>query len=271
MRVAGALALLLCSFAFGQTAGDPEVARAKAEIERLRELVAAGAAPRVQLQRAEEAMADVEDAAFLRRTLYGPELTEAQADEMVFAATRRYDRRKDAYDRARKLVDAGGASAVSLGTFLEEMDMAGKERGLAETRAGLTREIARMARDEEALMARLAQAPEEAHAIAERYDGDGVFTTATFARVEAAFEQHFGKTLPVSANGETAVHKAMGFDHRGRVDVAIHPDAPEGAWLRQYLTENHIPFFAFRQAVPGKATGAHIHMGPISGHLATGG
>ena len=27
------------------------------------------------------------------------------------------------------------------------------------------------------------------------------------------------------------------------------------------------PYFAFRQAVPGKATGAHIHLGPISGPL----
>jgi hypothetical protein len=28
--------------------------------------------------------------------------------------------------------------------------------------------------------------------------------------------------------------------------------------------QNRIPYFAFRHAVPGKATGAHIHIGPIS-------
>jgi hypothetical protein len=77
--------------------------------------------------------------------------------------------------------------------------------------------------------------------------------------------------MPVTAMGETAVHRAMGFDHRGRVDVGLHPDAPEGAWLRSYLMENRIPFFLFRQAVPGKATGAHIHIGPISSRIATGG
>jgi hypothetical protein len=71
--------------------------------------------------------------------------------------------------------------------------------------------------------------------------------------------------------GETAVHRALGFDHRGRVDVGLHPDTPEGAWLRAYLIENRIPFFLFRQAVPGKATGAHIHIGPISPHLSSGG
>jgi hypothetical protein len=71
--------------------------------------------------------------------------------------------------------------------------------------------------------------------------------------------------------GDTAVHRALGFDHRGRVDLAINPDQPEGVWLREYLTANKIPFFAFRQAVPGKATGAHIHLGPMSTHLKLGG
>jgi hypothetical protein len=98
-----------------------------------------------------------------------------------------------------------------------------------------------------------------------------VLAYATFARVEVAFEEHFGKKLPVSAVGETAVHRAMGFDHRGRVDVALNPDQPEGAWLCQYLAQNYIPFFAFRQAVPGKATGAHIHIGPMSTKLVSGG
>jgi hypothetical protein len=70
--------------------------------------------------------------------------------------------------------------------------------------------------------------------------------------------------------GETAVHRAMGFDHRGRVDVALAPDAPEGEWLRAYLMLKRIPFFTFREAVPGKATGAHIHIGPQSVRLAGG-
>jgi hypothetical protein len=55
------------------------------------------------------------------------------------------------------------------------------------------------------------------------------------------------------------------------VDVALNPDCAEGQWLRTYLTVKRIPFFVFRQAIPGKATGAHIHLGPASTHLATGG
>jgi hypothetical protein len=51
------------------------------------------------------------------------------------------------------------------------------------------------------------------------------------------------------------------------VDVALLPDSPEGEWLRQYLEANEIPYYAFRNFVPGKATGAHIHMGPPSNRI----
>src|SRR5437016_4085877 len=103
-----------------------------------------------------------------------------------------------------------------------------------------------------------------------RYDGEGKWRPAVLGKVESQFERQFGKPLPVSAAGETAVHRALGFDHRGRMDVAIHPDDPEGRWLLSYLVENHIPYFAFRHAVRGKATGAHIHIGPQSTRLHAG-
>jgi len=254
-----------------QSYDPPEVARAKAAIERLKSLVDAGAVPRMQLEKAESALGDAEDEAFLRKTLYGADLTDAESDEMMAAANRRFERRKKAVDEARKLVEDGVSSQLSLSSFLEELDFARKECDLAETRARLTHQLSQMALAEEELAARLAREPSDASSLAYRYDGDGVFSMGTFSRVEAAFEKHFGKPLPVSALGDTAVHRALGFDHRGRVDVALHPDLPEGIWLREFLTENHIPFFAFRQAVPGRATGAHIHIGPMSTHLKLGG
>jgi hypothetical protein len=272
MRWCFGLVVLVCAGAVGaQTNVVPEVARAQAEVQKLRALVEAGAAPRAQLEKAEEAMADAQDAAILRRTLYGQDLTAEQTGEMMTAAGRRFDRRLKALDEAKRLVEAGVASQLSLGAFLEEMDRARKEADLAEGRASLVRELTDMAKAEEALANKLAEAPAEAPQIADRYDGDGVFTTGTLARVEVAFAVHFGKPLPVSAMGETAVHRALGFDHRGRVDVAVNPDQPEGVWLRAFLTENRIPYFAFRQAVPGKATGAHIHIGPMSTRLVPGG
>lgn len=260
---------LVCGSAYAQDA--PEVARAKAEIEKLRSLVTAGAAPRKQLEEAETRIADAEDEAFLRKTLYGQDLTAEQADEMIAAAERRVDRRKQALEAARKLVAANVAAPLSLGTYENDVESAQQEFRLAESRARLTRELAEMARAEEDFDLRLAHSPSEASTLAERYDGDGIFNPVQLARIETAFESKFGKALPVSALGETAVHRALGFDHRGRVDIALAPDGSEGTWLREYLTRNRIPFFAFRHAVPGKATGAHIHIGPGSQRIRNGG
>jgi len=272
MRWCFGLVFVVCAGAIGaQTNDAPEVARAKAEVRNLRALVEAGVAPRAQLEKAEEAMADAQDAAILRRTLYGRDLTEQQTGEMMAAAGRRIDRRGKALDEAKRLVEAGAASRLSLGPFLEELDLARKESDLAEGRASLVRELTEMAQAEASLAVKLAEEPAGAPQIADRYDGDGIFTAGTLARLELAFAGHFGKPLPVSAMGETAVHRALGFDHRGRVDVAVQPDLPEGVWLREFLTENRIPYFAFRQAVPGKATGAHIHIGPMSTRLVPGG
>jgi hypothetical protein len=114
-------------------------------------------------------------------------------------------------------------------------------------------------------------APAESHLLAERFDGNGRFTPRDFEKISRAYQREFAKSLPVSAAGETALHRALGFDHRGRVDVAINPDQAEGVWLRHFLAVRHIPYFAFRGAMRGKATGPHIHIGPMSGHLAQGG
>jgi hypothetical protein len=54
------------------------------------------------------------------------------------------------------------------------------------------------------------------------------------------------------------------FDHRDAIDVALHPDSLEGRTLLGYLRHAGIPFMAFRNAVPGAATGAHIHIGRAS-------
>src|ERR1700738_4174916 len=96
------LALLVCATGAGaQDYDSPEVARAKSTIERLKSLVDAGALPRAQLDQADAALADAEDAAFLRTTLYGSNLTEDQCDQMMAAANRRFERRKQAVDKAK--------------------------------------------------------------------------------------------------------------------------------------------------------------------------
>jgi hypothetical protein len=250
----------------GSAPEDPDVLRARLNIQRLRALVDAGAIPRVQLEQAEDALGDAQDMAVLRRTMYGQDITEEQAGEMVAAAQHRLDRRQKQLDRVRGLIASGIVAKNDLDPLVEQVDYARKEYDLAVSRANLNHELVEMARAEQNRPARPGQVAEGARASV-RYDGAGVFTTAQFQQVSAAFEHQFAKPLPVSAMGETAIHRALGFDHRGRVDVAVNPDQPEGVWLRRYLEARRIPYFAFWQAAPGKATGAHIHLGPESTRL----
>jgi hypothetical protein len=102
----------------------------------------------------------------------------------------------------------------------------------------------------------------------EHFEGLGTFDEARDLQpIEKSFEGEFNRPLPISADGETDVHRALGFDHRGRVDVAIDPRTPEGIWLRRYLRSRKIPYYAFTSAIAGKATAAHIHIGPGSTRL----
>jgi hypothetical protein len=94
-----------------------------------------------------------------------------------------------------------------------------------------------------------------------RYGGAGGWTLAQASRVQSFFVSQFGRQLPVSAYGQSATHNRMRFDHSNSVDVALHPDSNEGRALIAYLRSAGIPFLAFRSAVPGAATGAHIHIG----------
>ena len=97
-----------------------------------------------------------------------------------------------------------------------------------------------------------------------RFNGAAGFTLAEFAKIERFFSQSFGRGMPISALGQTATHERMRFDHRNAVDVALHPESAEGQSVLKYLRQAGIPFIAFRGAVAGAATGAHIHIGKPS-------
>src|ERR1700735_2423923 len=191
-------ALLLCVSAQSAAlhdADDPDVARARIDIERLRALVEAGALPRAQLERAEDALGDAQDMAVLRRTMYSRDLTEEQAGEMLAAAQRRLDRRRKQVDKTRALVAAGVAAAADLGTLTEEADYARKEYDLAVSRANLCHELTAMALAEQNQQTH--PEPADGPRSVQRYDGAGVFTPAEFHQVETAFERRFSKPLPV--------------------------------------------------------------------------
>lgn len=100
-----------------------------------------------------------------------------------------------------------------------------------------------------------------------RFNGGFKWSIKEAPRIEKFFAQTFGRSLPVTALGQSHTHNRLGFDHRDSIDVGLHPDSAEGRALIDYLRSSGIPFLAFRQAVPGTATGPHIHIGRPSTRL----
>lgn len=250
-----------------------DIDKAKLEVSRLEDLVREGAVAKARLDRAKDSLADAEDDAILRRTLFGKmgieDLTPEQSAIMVDAAQRRVERAQSKIEGLKKLVEDGVLARTELTPELEELDMRRRTLDLAESRARTFQQLVAMIKAEQEAEARAAEARAAADAAQswkafERYDGSGIFQMVQLRAIEKAFEKRFSKELPVSALGMTELHKSMGFDHRDRVDVAITPDSPEGQWLRKYLETSRIPYFAFRTFIPGSATGAHIHIGPPS-------
>ena len=98
-----------------------------------------------------------------------------------------------------------------------------------------------------------------------RYNGPTAWSLkAGTTKLKQLFSTRFGRPLPVSAYGQTPLHERMGLDHRDALDVAVHPDSPEGRALMEYLREAGIPFIAAWGVVPGATSGAHIHVGQPS-------
>ena len=100
-----------------------------------------------------------------------------------------------------------------------------------------------------------------------RNNGTVAWSRGSLDTIQNFFSSTFGRSLPTSAVGQSATHNRLGYDHRNAVDVALHPDSTEGRALINYLQGQGIPFLAFRGAIPGVATGPHIHIGSPSHRL----
>lgn len=248
--------------------GSLEVAKAKAELERIEKLVADGGLPRNRLEEARLALTEAEQHAFLRRTLYGSlkmeELTEPLTRQMLDSAQNLIDRQQHRIDTQKKLIEAGVVSRISVDPLLEELELRRKTLQVAEAQARLWNDLAEMARAEQQRQVEAEQAAAQSGEDELSYSG---LAQVRLKQLEKEFETSFSRTLPVSARGDTAFHRTMGLNHTGRVDVAVNPDSAEGQWLRRYLDRTGIPYLAFRTAVKGAATAPHIHIGPPSTRL----
>jgi hypothetical protein len=250
---------------------DPIVVRSRDRLEQISKLVSSGALPLMRLQKAQEDVQDALDMSLLKQSLYANDLLPEDADQMVLVAQRMLIRRQRALLQMKELVSAGVIARSEADISNADFDRAQQELDWAEARAKLVQQMAENARVQKGLAELEVQAeshPDWAGKVYTHYEGSGIFTPADLRKLEFDYASKFAKPLPISAEGETALHRSLGFDHRGRVDVAVTPDQPEGEWLMHYLEVKKIPYFAFRAAVPHKATGAHIHVGPQSTKLA---
>jgi len=252
------LVICVALAALSGAAQDPLAARA--ELERTRKLVAAGALPRTALEEAERASQKAELTErmrdFVRRDVGVSEL-----GAMLETAIKLRDLAKLEFDVVRSRVEAGALPTRELEPARESLASAEKQLDLAQERGKLVRQLADMASAEE----RYSELEEEDLAFS--FIGEGGFSDEDLLAVDGIFYEAWGRAMPISANGDTELHRSMGFDHTGRVDVAVHPDEEEGDFLTALLESWGIPFIAFRSAVPGQATGPHVHIGLPSPRL----
>jgi hypothetical protein len=224
----------------------------------------------------EDYEADVHDMAVLQTTLYVSvsaediygssfvrDLVERQAEEMVDCSERLVNRQAKRMAEARTLIEAGKLPPEIWKDLTAEMKKRTDQAYVAIDRARVLRAVIETAKAEERKSFARGRG-----SVMEKFQGNGTFTPSDFRVVSTAFIKRFGKPIPISADGDTSLHRALGLDHRGRVDVAIRPDSAEGTWLRRYLEGLRIPYYAFRKAITGSATGPHIHIGPGSTRFA---
>ncbi|MBI4910561.1 MAG: hypothetical protein HY820_43510 [Acidobacteria bacterium] len=267
-------ALVVCATqSLVQSSQDsPEILRAKEQLTRVEQLVEHGGLPRARLEEARENLAEAQDYAVLRRSLYGSvkveDLTEVLSREMVTSASRLVDLQQKRVSRLSKLVDQGVVARNELTPLVEELENRRKSLTEAESRVRLWTILLEQARAEQV---RQMEAEQQASsiAVAEADTGAGILSPTKARQLENDYERVFRRGLPISARGDTSFHRLLGFDHTGRIDVAVGPDSPEGQWLRLWLERGGVPFIAFKTAVKGQASAPHIHIGPPSSRLRT--
>jgi hypothetical protein len=94
-----------------------------------------------------------------------------------------------------------------------------------------------------------------------RFTGGPGWNLGEAWKVQRFFSDTFHRELPVAVFGQGAIHDRWRLDHHNSMDISLHPDSAEGQALLNFLQRSGIPYLAFRSAIPGTATGPHIHIG----------
>lgn len=241
-------------------AQEPDEELESPAIERTKALVDEGALPRKAIDRERRRIERERLQVRLRELFAKSELTPRETPELVETAAKLLDAAREDFLQQQALVEAGAAPLKTLAPAKDQFEFASKQLELAQSRAKIVQELAQMARAED----RLEELEDEELAFS--YEGSDEWDPR-IAEIQGVFFEEFGFELPISAAGDTELHRSLGFDHTGRYDVALHPDDFEGLYLIAMLEGWGIPYIAFRSAVPGQSTGPHIHIGSASDRI----
>ncbi len=233
-------------------------AQADADLQRVRDLVKAGALPRKALVEAESRRLERRYRETLRRTLLSEKLDPLELETMLDAAKGLQRIVQERFDTVLAQVNAQVVPANRLREAKDQLDAAKRQAELAESRANLIRQMIRI--DDAETYREELEGDEESY----RFYGFEDYEQELLYEIGEMYRATFGTAPPISAEGDTQLHRSMGLDHTGRIDVAVHPDSDEGMFLIYMLENLGIPYIAFRTAIPGQSTGPHIHLGPPS-------
>lgn len=254
-RVLVNLVIALAVLSAAATGAQAQRKKSSAAVEQLPKVVSEADAPAAPRNAGEVVRAADIYKTSLRQLLAARETEAAQATEQM--------------DKLKGLYADG---------FISKRQLEETERALVETRHRVEEVRRQLAATDALVVESLAE--NEAGSIADfeatpsdslikkvayiRYKGTASWSVSDVGKLEKFFTAKFKRALPVAALGQSDLHSRWGYDHRNAIDVAVHPDTAEGQALMNYLSKQGIPFTAFRRAVPGSATGPHIHVGKPS-------
>lgn len=194
--------------------------------------------------------------------------TQARSEELVRLQESEVSKASAKLDELRQLVAEGLVAKVELEeselrltTLRNQLENTRKEIAASDQRITLIQKEQELAKAQVVALKTAKPTASLTKPTLFRYNGAAGWSIGNLTNVQAFFYNEFGRALPTSAVGQSATHNRLGYDHRNAVDVALHPDSPQGKLLINYLQNQGIPFLAFRAAVPGVATGPHIHIG----------
>jgi hypothetical protein len=177
-------------------------------------------------------------------------------------------------ERLSKIKELFGQGVITRGDMKTAEDDAARAREkVAEAQAQLKGADAQLAEalvetetEESAPKARVTPAPRIVGGLIHttayiRYGGGRTWSLSEAGAIKQFFMLRFGHPLPIHVFGQSPLHDRWGYDHRNAMDIGLNPDSTEGQALVEYLRANGIPFTAFHFAIPGVATGPHIHVG----------